>query len=71
MKVTCPTCKIVTEWEGNDYRPFCSERCKLIDLGRWASEKYRILLKTDAGEDPNHEDGEESLPRDENGNAQG
>jgi endogenous inhibitor of DNA gyrase (YacG/DUF329 family) len=29
-------------WEGNPDRPFCSERCRLIDLGAWASERYRI-----------------------------
>jgi endogenous inhibitor of DNA gyrase (YacG/DUF329 family) len=29
-------------WEGNSHRPFCSERCKLRDLGNWASERYRI-----------------------------
>jgi endogenous inhibitor of DNA gyrase (YacG/DUF329 family) len=32
----------VVEWQGNEWRPFCSERCKLIDLGAWASEEYRI-----------------------------
>ena len=42
MKVKCPTCKKKTEWKDNPYRPFCSERCKLIDLGAWASEGYRI-----------------------------
>ena len=29
-------------WEENLYRPFCSERCKLLDLGKWASDEYRI-----------------------------
>lgn len=42
MKIKCPTCKKSTEWEDNEYRPFCSERCKLIDLGAWASGQYRI-----------------------------
>jgi hypothetical protein len=42
MRIKCPTCKKWTEWKDNPYRPFCSERCKLIDLGRWASEEYRI-----------------------------
>jgi uncharacterized protein len=41
-KVRCPTCRRPTPWEGNPYRPFCSERCKLQDLGNWASERYRI-----------------------------
>jgi endogenous inhibitor of DNA gyrase (YacG/DUF329 family) len=42
VKIICPHCKNVTTWEENPWRPFCSERCKLIDLGRWASEEYRI-----------------------------
>jgi endogenous inhibitor of DNA gyrase (YacG/DUF329 family) len=41
-KNLCPHCGKPSEWEGNPHRPFCSERCKLIDLGRWASGKYRI-----------------------------
>jgi len=47
MKVKCPTCKQWTEWQDNPFRPFCSERCKLIDLGAWASEEYRIEGKLD------------------------
>ena len=43
MKIICPICKRVTTWEENPYRPFCSERCKLIDLGKWVSEEYRIV----------------------------
>ena len=38
----CPVCKRETAWEGNPFRPFCSERCKLIDLGNWLAERYRI-----------------------------
>jgi uncharacterized protein len=38
----CPLCKREVEWEGNAYRPFCSERCKLIDLDNWLSGRYRI-----------------------------
>jgi endogenous inhibitor of DNA gyrase (YacG/DUF329 family) len=41
--VACPQCKELSEYSTeNKYRPFCSERCKLIDLGQWASENYRI-----------------------------
>ena len=41
--VTCPTCGKELEWsENNPWRPFCSERCKLIDLGEWANENHRI-----------------------------
>ena len=42
MQLTCPVCRKKTVWEENPWRPFCSERCKMIDLGTWASEKYRI-----------------------------
>lgn len=38
----CPRCKQPTVWQGNPYKPFCSERCKLIDLGAWANEDYKI-----------------------------
>ncbi|MES2366827.1 MAG: DNA gyrase inhibitor YacG [Pseudomonadota bacterium] len=42
-KVTCPTCGVLVEWiESSKFRPFCSERCRLIDLGQWATESYRI-----------------------------
>ncbi len=40
--IKCPNCQKVTAWEGNPFRPFCSERCKMIDLGAWAGEEYRI-----------------------------
>ena len=39
--VQCPTCKRPAAL-GTDCFPFCSERCQLIDLGRWANEEYRI-----------------------------
>jgi endogenous inhibitor of DNA gyrase (YacG/DUF329 family) len=38
----CPTCHRPTAWEDNPYRPFCSERCKLIDFGAWANEEYAV-----------------------------
>jgi endogenous inhibitor of DNA gyrase (YacG/DUF329 family) len=41
----CPTCKKETQFKGNPYRPFCSERCKLIDLGSWAAGDYRVPLE--------------------------
>jgi endogenous inhibitor of DNA gyrase (YacG/DUF329 family) len=41
--VACPTCNSLSEFTpANAFRPFCSERCKLIDLGLWASEGYTI-----------------------------
>jgi len=42
-KVTCPTCGKPVEWSTKArFKPFCSERCKLIDLGDWASGEHRI-----------------------------
>jgi uncharacterized protein len=38
----CPTCGRSAEWQDNPFRPFCSERCKLIDFGKWANEEYRV-----------------------------
>ncbi|MFN3398251.1 MAG: DNA gyrase inhibitor YacG [Sulfurimicrobium sp.] len=41
--VPCPACgKPIPYSTGNPYRPFCSRRCKLIDLGQWANEEFRI-----------------------------
>jgi len=43
VKLNCPTCKKVVLWNDNfPYRPFCCERCRLIDLGEWASESHKI-----------------------------
>ena len=42
MLVECPRCGKEVEYEGNEFRPFCSERCKLIDFGAWADEKYAL-----------------------------
>jgi endogenous inhibitor of DNA gyrase (YacG/DUF329 family) len=53
--VSCPTCGKKVEWTpANTFRPFCSDRCKQIDLGAWAEEKYTIPGATpaDAQDDP-------------------
>jgi hypothetical protein len=45
--VECPTCGKKVAWSrDNKFRPFCSERCKQIDLGAWAAEKYKIPADT-------------------------
>jgi endogenous inhibitor of DNA gyrase (YacG/DUF329 family) len=42
-KISCPTCgKKGTFTPSNVFRPFCSDRCKLIDLGDWAAENHRV-----------------------------
>lgn len=43
LKVPCPTCEKDVIWsKESEFRPFCSERCKLIDLGEWADEGHKI-----------------------------
>ena len=43
VKVKCPSCKKDVYWDDTaTYRPFCSKRCQLIDLGQWADESHRI-----------------------------
>jgi uncharacterized protein len=42
MKFHCPICKTPTDSDSNPEFPFCSERCRLLDLGSWANEKYVV-----------------------------
>ena len=45
-KIKCPECKVETEWsKDNEFRPFCSKRCYMMDLGSWASGKHKIAGK--------------------------
>jgi endogenous inhibitor of DNA gyrase (YacG/DUF329 family) len=41
-RVKCPTCRRELDWQNAPFRPFCSERCRLIDLGAWLSEQRAI-----------------------------
>lgn len=46
--VNCPRCGAQTAWTSeNPHRPFCSERCKLIDMGDWAMGRYRVPVEDD------------------------
>jgi endogenous inhibitor of DNA gyrase (YacG/DUF329 family) len=54
-RVKCPTCQREIEWSASPYKPFCSERCRLIDLGAWLSEQRAI-----PGDVQSPPDGEES-----------
>ncbi|SHF73457.1 hypothetical protein SAMN02745117_02508 [Lampropedia hyalina DSM 16112] len=48
--VPCPTCQQPSAYAAhNRWRPFCSQRCKMIDLGAWASGDYRVPAPPDAG----------------------
>ena len=48
-KVKCPTCGRQTEYSTeNEFRPFCSERCKLLDFGAWADEEFALPSQTES-----------------------
>jgi endogenous inhibitor of DNA gyrase (YacG/DUF329 family) len=56
--VNCPTCRRPVPWEpASTWRPFCSERCQLIDFGDWIDESHRISEPTD-GYRPDAEPGD-------------
>jgi uncharacterized protein len=48
-QLTCPSCHGAAVWTGNPHRPFCSLVCRLIDLGVWLDEGYR--LEAEAADD--------------------
>jgi endogenous inhibitor of DNA gyrase (YacG/DUF329 family) len=50
MKWTCPICKKEVKLGDRDF-PFCSERCRTVDLGNWSAEKYRISAPADPQRD--------------------
>lgn len=64
----CPICKKPVEADGPDKPgsafPFCSERCRLIDLGRWLSGKYQIRGSRDESEDSDWEPSKDPPERD-------
>ncbi|MGH7960992.1 MAG: DNA gyrase inhibitor YacG [Candidatus Binatia bacterium] len=51
-QVKCPVCRKQARWQGNPHRPFCSQRCRMIDLGTWADESYRIPGEQITPEEP-------------------
>ena len=60
----CPYCKKLAPWEGNKWRPFCSERCKMIDLGFWAMGVYSVKgeeISKDEGMAGDVKNGEKSV----------
>lgn len=62
-RVKCPTCHREIDWADSPFRPFCSERCRLIDLGAWLSEQRAIpggdaaARESDAQQDDSGADG--------------
>lgn len=54
IEVNCPICQKVVTWnESSPFRPFCSKRCQLIDLGEWAAEEKRIESQGDISDSDN------------------
>jgi endogenous inhibitor of DNA gyrase (YacG/DUF329 family) len=50
LKVACPQCQKEVIWQSESTsRPFCSERCRLIDLGDWAEENHKISQSAQGG----------------------
>ena len=39
----CPTCRKTGAWLAGEFGPFCSKRCKLIDLGKWLGEEFKVV----------------------------
>jgi endogenous inhibitor of DNA gyrase (YacG/DUF329 family) len=61
--VSCPQCGAPVRWEpASRFRPFCSERCQLVDLGAWASESYRVPVVEDPDEPGVGENEEKPAP---------
>jgi endogenous inhibitor of DNA gyrase (YacG/DUF329 family) len=57
-QVRCPICAATLEWsEKSPFRPFCSERCKLTDLGAWASDAYRVAAQEESPGDADEASG--------------
>lgn len=45
LEVICPTCKKNFDYYTSEYRPFCCEKCRLIDLGQWLNESYTVPVE--------------------------
>jgi uncharacterized protein len=60
IHVRCPTCQRVLDWHTAPFRPFCSERCRLIDLGAWFTEQRSIPGENSAGDAPSESRNPES-----------
>lgn len=62
INIRCPHCGTATTWHHNPTRPFCSERCRMIDLGRWDNEEYAVPgEKTETETETDNSDEESSV----------
>jgi endogenous inhibitor of DNA gyrase (YacG/DUF329 family) len=67
MKLLCPICRRPTNSETDADFPFCSERCRLVDLGNWSSEKYKISSPAAMDESENEESSQNDKENDRSG----
>ncbi|MGA2093239.1 MAG: DNA gyrase inhibitor YacG [Sedimentisphaerales bacterium] len=69
MKHRCPNCKkvitkaLLEQSRREKFYPFCSERCKFIDLGRWLDAKYKIVSELKDKEQPNDDEENSGQPK--------
>ena len=63
LNVKCPTCDKEFNYYSSEYRPFCCEKCRMIDLGHWFKESYKVPEK-----DSNPGENQEENHIDENDN---
>ncbi len=61
LVVKCPKCGKENEYNGNEFRPFCSERCKLLDFGAWADGEYNLPSETSSMTDEEIDEIEKAL----------
>ncbi len=64
-KISCPVCRRKFESETTKSPPFCSERCRLVDLKRWLSEEYAVPATSDPDSDPDEEAPGEPIPEED------
>ncbi len=62
MRIRCPTCRREIDWAESDFRPFCSERCRLIDLGGWFAERH-VIPAEPLADDESATAAEQVIPR--------
>lgn len=51
LEVVCPTCKKKFSYYSSEFRPFCSEECRQIDLGLWLTESYSVPVEKNSEDD--------------------
>lgn len=67
LKIKCPQCDKVFSYYDSEFRPFCCERCKMIDLGHWFEENYRVPTKD---LEPNSHGQNNEIKQDEDSNEE-